>query len=199
MPGWILGGRTLSLGRNTRPSDRSSRSGSARRTIRLPLFGCETRRCGCQLLLDGVLTRLLRMSPFSRLWFDVRGDAQVLPLSVGFHLREIILFHKTHCVTAEQQTEWRIVQACDVENGGSSFGGIAWLPAVIVALEPRCFAYGRIVLGTSFADCRHQGPSYTWAMIKGPISAAVTGTGNSCVFRACPGKGLSSLKNDGRR
>ena len=33
---------------------------------------------------------------------DVRGDAQVLPLSVGFHLREIILLHETDCVAAEQ-------------------------------------------------------------------------------------------------
>ena len=54
-------------------------------------------------------TRLLRLSLFSRLWFDVRGDAQVLPLSVGVHLREIILFHKMYSVTAEQQTERRIV------------------------------------------------------------------------------------------
>jgi hypothetical protein len=36
------------------------------------------------------------------LQLDVRGDAQVLPLSVGFHLREIILFHETDCVAAEQ-------------------------------------------------------------------------------------------------
>ena len=37
-----------------------------------------------------------------RYLLDVRGDAQVLPLSVGFHLREIILFHETDGVAAEQ-------------------------------------------------------------------------------------------------
>ena len=46
------------------------------------------------------------------------------------------------------------VQACYVENGGSSFGGIAGLLAVIVALEPGCLADGGIVLGTPFANRR---------------------------------------------
>src|SRR5437773_627236 len=41
-----------------------------------------------------------------------------------------------------------------MENGGSSFGGIAGLLAVIIALEPSCLAYGGIILGTPFAHCR---------------------------------------------
>jgi hypothetical protein len=49
-----------------------------------------------------VIRRLSALARFFRHLLDVRGDAQVLPLSVGFHLREIILFHETDCVAAEQ-------------------------------------------------------------------------------------------------
>src|SRR5260370_38391117 len=82
---------------------------------------------------------------------DVRRDAQVLPLSVGFNFREIILFHETDCVAAEQQPERWIVQARDVENSGSRFRGITGLLAVIVALEAGCLSHGAGVFGTPFA------------------------------------------------
>ena len=57
-------------------------------------------------LLHGTELECLRrssdLSRFFRYLLDVRGDAQVLPFSVRFHLREIILFHETDCVAAEQ-------------------------------------------------------------------------------------------------
>ena len=57
-------------------------------------------------LLHGTELECLRrssdLSRFFRYLLDVRGDAQVLPFSVGFHLREIILFYETDCVPAEQ-------------------------------------------------------------------------------------------------
>jgi hypothetical protein len=45
---------------------------------------------------------LVRKDLLRRYLLDVRGDAQVLPLSVGFHLREIIQFHETDGIAAEQ-------------------------------------------------------------------------------------------------
>src|SRR5258708_32483702 len=83
---------------------------------------------------------------------DVRRDAHVLPLSVGFNFREIILFHEMDCVTAEQQPERWIVQARDVENSGSRFRGITGLLAVIVALEAGCLSHGGVLLETPFAQ-----------------------------------------------
>ena len=37
--------------------------------------------------------------------FEVRGDAQVAPLPVGFHPRDVILLRQTNRVAAEQQPE----------------------------------------------------------------------------------------------
>jgi hypothetical protein len=44
--------------------------------------------------LADTLRRSSHLSRFFRYLLDVRGDAQVLPFSVGFHLREIIPFRE---------------------------------------------------------------------------------------------------------
>jgi hypothetical protein len=59
-----------------------------------PCDRCRTREC-FNIALSALAIR-------AALQLDVRGGAQVLPLSVGFHLREIILFHEADCVAAEQ-------------------------------------------------------------------------------------------------
>jgi hypothetical protein len=66
---------------------------------------------------------------------------------------DIIPFYETDCVATKRQPERRIVESCDIENGGGSFAGLDRLLAVVVAPE-----LGRLIcewrLGLSFVHRR---------------------------------------------